>query len=111
MEAGYGLPLDVAIRFPLVDIITFWPNHTMSSSSYVGTESGDARVEVACLRADQVALNSEYPASGEEILNREGNRFLNVTDEDTSSAVNVMPGKTKLLRWLSASAVGIALVL
>jgi hypothetical protein len=58
---------DPNIRFPIIDIITFWPNRS-DTSVYVSTWAQDVHVEVACLRPDQVAQGSVVPPSGDELL-------------------------------------------
>jgi hypothetical protein len=115
LEASFGMSYGEAIRFPLVDIITFWPNHAMSTTPTSATEDGDTRVEVVCLRPDEVAQGSDVPASGEELLNKEGTKFLNVTNggassENAPSAAHSISSKSRMLAWLSVSVTGILLL-
>jgi hypothetical protein len=115
LEASFGMSYGEAIRFPLVDIITIWPNRALSTSPTLATEDGDTRVEIVCLRPDEVAQGSDIPASGEELLNKEGTKFLNVTNEDassgnTTSSAHSISSDRSMLAWLSVSITGILLV-
>jgi hypothetical protein len=104
-----GLSYNEAIRFPLLDIITFWPNRPMSPYKFTGSRD-DVRVEVVCMRPDQVAQGSKVPPSGEELL-KKGTRFNNVTGEDALSAANVVPLGHGMLVWMSTVAMGMRLLL
>jgi hypothetical protein len=111
LETSFGMPYGEAIRFPLVDIITIWPNHALSTVPTMATEDGDTRVEIVCLRPDEVAQGSDVPASGEELLNKEGVKFLNVTNEDAQSPAHSISLDLRMLAWLSVSITGMLLVL
>jgi hypothetical protein len=58
---------DPTIRFPIIDIITFWPKRS-DTSVHASEWAHDVHVAVACLRPDQVAQGSVVPPSGEELL-------------------------------------------
>jgi len=99
---GNGMSYDAAVRFPLVDIINFWPNRTSGSYLEPGWAE-DVHVEVVCLRPDQVAEGSRVPPTGREILDAENARF-----PTASSAVTLKYG---VFGWMSAAVTSIMLVL
>jgi hypothetical protein len=90
---------DPTIRFPIIDIITFWPNRS-DTSVYVSTWAQDVHVEVACLRPDQVAQGSAVPPPGKALL------------EDATFAVESGVGKVGIgdaFVWASLGVVGVML--
>jgi hypothetical protein len=90
---------DPTIRFPVIDIITFWPNRC-DTLVYVSTRAQDVHVEVACLRPDQVAQGSVVPPPGEALL------------EGATFAVENGVGKVGVgdaLVWASLGVVGVML--
>jgi hypothetical protein len=58
-----------------------------------------------------VAQGSDVPASGQELLDKEGTKFLNVTSEDAQSPAHSISSDRRMLAWLSMSITGILLVL
>ena len=76
---GIGLSLDeynAAVRFPLLSINTFWPNQTNWNGSYSSTLPRDTvRVDVSCLRPDQIKQGSTVPPSGKELLDKKNSTF------------------------------------
>jgi hypothetical protein len=90
---------DPTIRFPIIDLITFWPNCS-DTSVYVSTWAQDVHVKVACLRPDQVAQGSAVPSPGEALL------------EDATFAVESGVGKVGIgdaFVWASLGVVGVML--
>lgn len=92
---------DHAVRFPLIDIIAFWPNRTSRTSYYTGW-SEDVHVEVVCLRPDSVSRESRLPPSGENLINAEGAKF------PTSEAAKLSYSS---LGWLGTAVIGIMLAM
>ncbi|KAF2826960.1 hypothetical protein CC86DRAFT_455552 [Ophiobolus disseminans] len=99
--AGQGMSYDAAVRFPLIDIITFWPNRTSRTTYYTGWYD-DVHVELVCLRPEQIAQGSRTPPSGKDLLNAEGVKF-----PVGSGAAAVSIGA---LTWLSAAVVSIMMM-
>jgi hypothetical protein len=92
---------DHAVRFPLIDIITFWPNRTSKSKvAWASDWWEDVHVEVVCLRPDTIAKDSRVPPSAGELMTAEGARF------PTSGAVAWTRGS---LGWLSMAILGFML--
>lgn len=67
---------DIAVRFPVVEVLTFWPNRS-DPSAYTASWRDDVHVEVLCLRPDQIKDGSVVPPSGEELLMRPSAGFSN----------------------------------
>lgn len=88
-----SLPYDQTVRFPTIDIVTFWPNRTdMQRYSTIWKE--DVHVEVFCLRPQQIADDSTAPSSGQDLLNRQGVTFPAASG---ASAVGVSLGFVVLM--------------
>jgi hypothetical protein len=85
---------------PVIDVISFWPNRSESTSSW-GPD--DDRVELVCMKADQeIVQASTVPPSAQELLKKEDARF-----PTGSGAAKLGYG---MLGWISAIVVGVTLV-
>jgi hypothetical protein len=102
---------DTAVRFPLVDIMTFWPIRAIGLTSMSTSWIKDVRVAVVCMRPDNVAQGSQVPPSGEELLNKVGTKFQNITGVDALSAADMVTPRHGVWVWASAMAIGIILAL
>jgi hypothetical protein len=99
---------DAAVRFPVIDVITFWPNRSLPNGlqSYDTRWPTDVLVEVVCMRPDtDIAEGSETPPSATEILARD-----NVTFPTASGASKFGLGHG-VLGMMSAIVMGVMLVI
>jgi hypothetical protein len=99
IDSYLGLTYGEAMRFPVLDIITFWPNRSNEKQSWSGNWAEDVHVEVLCLRPDQIAPGSRVPPSGEELLNKQGAVFT------LASEGGGKPGSAVWM-WVSVTVVG-----
>jgi hypothetical protein len=97
-----GMDYSVAVRFPLVDIITFWPNRT-NMQVYNTAWVQDVHVEIVCMRPDQIVQGSVVPPMGEELLSGSGKEFLPTGGTHSMNYA--------MLGWISVCAMGIMLFL
>jgi hypothetical protein len=105
------LSYDESIQFPLVNVITFFPDYYMRRPlNFFPNRESDIHVELVCLRPDQIAPGSRTPVSGEELLSREDANFTDggklTGDEDSSSIALKTLSSASVLVW-----VGITLVM
>jgi hypothetical protein len=110
-EANSLMYFDTAVRFPLVDIMTFWPIRAKGLTSMSTSWIKDVRVAVLCMRPDNVAQGSQVPPSGEALLNKEGTRFQNITGIDALSAADMVTPRHGVWVWASAVAISIIFAL
>lgn len=97
-----SLYYDQAVRMPLIDVVTFWPNR--SSGPQPGYSSDDVRFEVFCLRPDDdFEDGSAVPANAADLLRKEDAKF-----PLGSGAVVLKQG---VLGWMAVVVMGIMLVL
>jgi hypothetical protein len=96
-----GMNYGPAVQFPVVDIITFWPNRlTAGMENYTSYWDGDVRVEIVCMRSTTVADGSTKPPSVSELLNDKNAVFpKNQTTPESSGAESVT---NEIQRWMSA---------
>jgi hypothetical protein len=93
-----------AVRFPVVDVITFWPNRSSGFQTYDTTWIQDVRLEVLCMRPDEMIVEgSSVPPSGQDLLKAEGAKF-----PTANGAVALNQG---LLGWVGAAVMGVMLLL
>lgn len=94
---------DRAVRFPMVDIVTFWPNRS-EKGEYNAEWMNNVAAEVLCLKPDNIAEGSRIPPDGKAMLDADdvGNTF------PTGAGVVMRGG---VLGWVSAVVVGSMLVL
>ncbi|KAK7192810.1 hypothetical protein DPSP01_011231 [Paraphaeosphaeria sporulosa] len=69
--SGTGGSYNHAVRFPQPYFLTFWPNRTHDPRS-AGMESDYVRVELLCLRTDDIEEGSPVPPSAQELLDAQG---------------------------------------
>jgi hypothetical protein len=69
-----GMSYDAAVRFPLIDIMTVWPNLT-SRTYYQPGWISDVHVEISCLKPSDVAMGSRSPPSGRDLLDAQDAKF------------------------------------
>jgi hypothetical protein len=93
---------DLAVRFPVVDVITFFPNRSSGSQDYLDNWKDDVRVEMVCMRPSEIVDGSRTPPTGSEILSNTSIKF-----PGTSRANTVTYG---VLGWMSAVVMGIMVV-
>jgi hypothetical protein len=104
-----GMNYGPAVQFPIVDIITFWPNRLDGLENYRSFWSADVHVEVVCMRPTTVADGSTKPPSPQELLNDESANFpRNQTETKSSGAKSVTHGALGLM---SACIMGVMLLL
>lgn len=105
--APRALSYDESIQFPLVNVMTFFPDYFMRRSlGLAPNQETDIHVEVVCLRPNQIAQGSRSPVSAEELLSREDANFTDVADggnstedEDSSSIALQRLSSPGLLSW------------
>jgi hypothetical protein len=91
-----------ALRMPVIDVISFWPNRSTGLSSSVPSWINDTRVEVFCLRPDG-------PISEDSITRPSGSYLSKAKDAKFSSEAITMD--SGMLGWLSAAVIDMMLVL
>ncbi|KAH4033734.1 hypothetical protein HBI81_154480 [Parastagonospora nodorum] len=97
-----SLYYDQAVRMPLIDVVTFWPNR--SSGPRPGYSSDDVRFEVFCLRPDDdIEDGSAVPMGAADLLREKDAKF-----PIGSGAVSLKQG---VLGWMGVAVMGIMLVL
>lgn len=99
---------DPAVRFPVIDVITFWPNRSLPNGlqSYDTRWPEDVLVEVVCMRPDEeIAKGSETPPEAFEILGRHDISF------PTGSSANALRLGHGALGKMSAIVMGVVLVM
>ncbi|EAT81679.2 hypothetical protein SNOG_11180 [Parastagonospora nodorum SN15] len=97
-----SLYYDQAVRMPLIDVVTFWPNR--SSGPRPGYSSDDVRFEVFCLRPDDdIEDGSAVPMGAADLLREKDAKF-----PIGSGAVALKQG---VLGWMGVAVMGIMLVL
>lgn len=77
MSSTHSVPMQAwmkdyenAVRMPVIDIITFWPNLTAGLGRHFSGYEDHVHVELVCMRPDaNIAEGSEIPPSGIEMLN------------------------------------------
>jgi hypothetical protein len=94
---------DPAVRFPVIDVITFFPNRSSGSQNYMDSWKDDVRVEMVCMRPSDVVEGSRIPPTASEILSNKSIQF-----PGTSLASTVTCG---VLGWVSAVVMGIMIIL
>ncbi|KAL1609992.1 hypothetical protein SLS60_001657 [Paraconiothyrium brasiliense] len=92
---GTGGAYNETVRFAQPYFLTFWPNRTDSTAD--GATSDDVRVELLCLRMDDIEDGSPVPGSAKDILDEEGVKYEgNATDEtDGTETGSEGPSSTK----------------
>jgi hypothetical protein len=104
LTVSQRMAYDDAVRFPVIDVISFWPNRSSGFQSYNTAWVSDVRVEVLCMRPDEmIAEGSSVPPSGQDLLKVEGARF-----PTANGAITLERGT---LGWLGAVVVGVMLML
>lgn len=93
-----------AVRFPVVDIISFFPNRSSGLALYMNGWENDVQIEIVCMKADgEIREGSEVPPTGAELLEREGAKF------PTASGAYAL--RMGIFGWMSIVAVGVMVVL
>jgi hypothetical protein len=113
MSSTHSVPMmewmkdyDNAVRMPVIDIITFWPNLTSGLGVYFDGYEKHVHVELVCMRPDaNIAEGSDTPPSGSEMLNDDRASFA-YRSESGASPLN--PG---MLGWVIAVIMIIVLVI
>lgn len=83
--AGTGGSYNETVRFPQPYFLTFWPNRTHDPGS-AGLESDYVRVELLCLRTDNIEEGSPVPPSAQELLDREGVKYTGNASNKSSES-------------------------
>ncbi|KAJ4350159.1 uncharacterized protein N0V89_008780 [Didymosphaeria variabile] len=97
--SGTGTGYNQTVRFPQPYFLMFWPNRT-DTTGPTGASSDDVRVELLCLRTDEIEEGSPVPGSAKEILDEEGVKYAGNASgtetgtEDPSSTKGVATMKT-----------------
>jgi hypothetical protein len=94
---------DPAVRFPVIDIITFWPNRSSGLQTYSTSWMKDVQVELVCMRPTSVAEGSTIPPTEWDLLN---NKSINFPEPSSASSVTY-----GMLGWISAAVTGVILML
>jgi hypothetical protein len=95
---------DDAVRFPVIDVISFFPNRSSGLGSYVSGWFDDVQIEIVCMKADgEIVEGSAVPPSGKELLDRPGMRFPTANGAGTLGV--------GILWWISALVVGLMTML
>jgi hypothetical protein len=111
VDVSLAMRYDAAIRFPLVDIITFWPNRSSGLQSYNTGWPEDVQVRAFCMTPDQIEQGSDVQSSGEVLLKAPDAKFRNITGPDALSAADTVASKHAVLLLVSAMVTGMMLVL
>ncbi|KAH7413648.1 hypothetical protein DE146DRAFT_761934 [Phaeosphaeria sp. MPI-PUGE-AT-0046c] len=103
VEIAEYMSYEAAVRFPTIDLITFWPNRTSGLSYYVSNWWEDVHVELVCMRPDShITEWSDTPASGSELLSREEATFPTPNSASTLSS--------GVLVWISAAIMALMII-
>jgi hypothetical protein len=111
VDVSISMSYSTAIQFPLVDIITFWPNRSSGFQSYNTGWLGDVQAPAFCMTPDRLEQGSVVSVSGELLLKAPDAKFRNITGTDALSATNSVASKHGVLLWVSAMVKGMMLVL
>lgn len=73
-----------AVRFPVIDVISFFPNRSSGLGTYVSGWFDDVQIEIVCMKADaNIVEGSTIPPSGKELLDRPGMKFPTANGAET----------------------------
>jgi hypothetical protein len=104
LDVAYRMSYENAVRFPVIDVIYFWPNRTNVTDGWEQTRQQDVRVEVVCMRPDaKIEDGSRTPPTGRELLGAEQAKFPKENDATTL--------RYGVLGWMSAAVMGVMLLL
>jgi hypothetical protein len=104
LSVAGAMSYDNAVRFPVLDVIYFWPNRSSLKETWTNTQETDVRVEVVCMRPDEkIEPGSRIPPSGKDLIGDEKAKF-----PTASGATALTYG---ILGWVSAAVMGVMLLL
>lgn len=96
---------DAAVRFPVIDVITFWPNRSNGMQAYDTRWPDNVHVEVVCMRPDaNITEGSATPPRGSDMLARSNVAF------SVSSGASALDLGYGLFGIISAVVMGIMVV-
>lgn len=103
LQFNTGMNYEHAVRFPIVDVMTFWPRRILEKGVDNSTWRDDVRVEVRCLKAENIARGSDQVGSAQSMIDDEKARFPTL-----SAAAGL---RTGVMVWMSGAAMIVALLL
>jgi hypothetical protein len=104
LNVAHHMLYENAVRFPVIDVIYFWPNRSGVRDGFETTGERDVRVEVVCMRPDaKIEDGSRTPPTGRELLSSEQASFPKENDATTL--------RYGVLGWMSAAVMGVMLLL
>lgn len=78
-------PYDHTVRFQQPYFLTFWPRKS-NGSVLNGVSTANVRAEIMCLRTDDIEEGSPIPPSVQELLDKEGVKYVgNASGESSGS--------------------------